>query len=330
MKKLGVSIIGCGSIFINHVNAIINSDLVDLVSVVDIDEEKAKEIAKNYGCKYYANYKEMLQDDHVGVVHICTPHYLHGSMAIDAMKSGKHVLVEKPMGINEEVAKEMIEVSKVTKRHLGVSFQNRYNPTSIKAKEIIKQGTLGKVIGIKGIVTWCREKEYYTESSWRGKWSTEGGGALINQSIHTLDLMEWLVGDIEKIEGHASTRVLKGVIEVDDTAEATLYYKNGARGIFYATNNFTMNSPIEVEIHLENGTLRISDSQLVQKVNGSYEVIADDTNNDTGAKSYWGKGHEKMINKFHKSVIENDYNGYVTGSEGIKSLKIIDGIYKSK
>ena len=164
----------------------------------------------------------------------------------------------------------MAQAAKENKRQITINFQNRFNPTSIKAKEIIDSGEMGKIRGVKGLVTWFRDADYYVESGWRGSFQTEGGGVLINQSIHTLDLMRWLVGEVEFIEGHVSTRALKDVIEVEDTAEATLYFKNGARGIFYATNCYTDNSPVEIEIHFDKGTLRIYDDELIkiQMANG--------------------------------------------------------------
>lgn len=329
MGKMGVSIIGCGTIYKNHGDALRNNDYCELVSVVDINEDRAIKASEHYGCKYHTDYLEMLKDDKVQIVHICTPHYLHGPMAIEAMKAGKHVLVEKPVSLNPEEGREVAKVAKETNRHLGVCFQNRYNPTSVKVMEIIGNSVLGKVKGIKGIVTWYRDEPYYSNSPWRGKWSTEGGGVLINQSIHTLDLLQWFGGKIEKVLGNVDIRTLNNVIEVEDTADATLFFENGARGIFYATNCFTTNSAVEVDIHLEQGSLRISDNELTLTLNGNRETIAVDLNSDTGEKSYWGKSHDDLIKSFHKAVAENNFNGYISASEATKSLEIIEKIYQS-
>lgn len=329
MKKLQSAIIGCGNIYANHANSLLNSDFGELVAVVDIDEEKAKTAAAKYNCKHYTNYKEMLKDDSIDVVHICTPHYLHSTMAIDCMRAGKHVLTEKPMDINTERTLEMIKAKNEYGKFLGVSFQNRYNDTSIEVKRIIEEGSLGKVKGIKAIITWNRNKDYYLSGEWRGKWETEGGGTLINQSIHTLDLMQWFCGEIESIKGSADIRVLNGVIEVEDTADATIRFKNGAMGIFYATNCYTADSPVQVEIHLEKGFLRIEDSELYLIEKGVKTLLCYDKAPDSSGKSYWGAGHKKLIRKFYECILNDDNEGYITAEEGLKSLKMIEAIYKT-
>lgn len=329
MKKLRSAIIGCGNIYTNHANSLLNSEFGELVAVVDIKEDRARKAAAKYNCAYYTDYIEMLKDESIDVVHICTPHYLHSTMAIEAMKAGKHVLVEKPMGINIEKAKEMIKAKEEYGKFLGVSFQNRYNDTSIEVKRLIDNGSLGKVKGIKAIVTWSRGKDYYLSGEWRGKWDTEGGGALINQSIHDLDLMQWFGGEIESIKGNADIRVLNDVIEVEDTADATIRYKNGAIGIFYATNCYTTDSSVQIEVHLDKGFLRLEEGELYLIENGTKTLLCYDTSPDSEGKSYWGAGHKKLIRKFYECIVNNDKEGYVTAEEGLKSLEMIEAIYKT-
>ena len=328
MDKLGAAIIGCGSIYKVHADAIVGSADARLVAVADIEEQKAKAAASQYACAFYTDYKEMLGSEKIDVVHICTPHYLHAPMAIEALKNGKHVLVEKPMAINEEQAQRMAAEAEKSGRYLGVAFQNRYNNTSLNAKAILDEGTLGPIKGIKGFVTWYREASYYTQSSWRGKFKTEGGGVLINQAIHTLDLMQWLAGDIKAIKGHVDTRVLEHVIEVEDTADATIYFKNGAVGLFYATNCFTTNAAIEIEVHCEKGILKINDDELVLVRDGAKERIASDQG-DSPYKTYWGNSHNKLIGQFYRCILEENETDYITGEEGITALKMIKGIYQS-
>lgn len=332
MDKFGAAIIGCGNIHRVHAEAICNSSYAELLAVVDNNEERAKYSAQLYKCRYYTNYKDMLKDDNIKVVHICTPHYLHVPMAIDSVNSGKHVLTEKPVGMNVEEAYRMIETAEINKRFLGAAFQNRYRENSIKAKEILENGELGKVYGIKAFVTWHRDEEYYTKSSWRGKYVTEGGGVMINQSIHTLDLMQWLVGEVESVKGHVDTRVLDKVIEVEDTAEATLFYKNGAIGIFYATNCYARNSGVEIEISCDKGILKINDNELILIKDGISNIIinSNEKNKDGNIyKSYWGNNHHKLIEQFYNCIKEGKADGYITAKEGIESLKVIEAIYKS-
>ncbi|MFY9176775.1 MAG: Gfo/Idh/MocA family oxidoreductase [Caldicoprobacterales bacterium] len=329
MESLGVAIIGCGAIHNVHVDAIKCNGMARLLWFVDIKQERAKLSAEKYGGNWCTDYRKVLEDPEVDVVHICTPHYLHAPMAIDAVNAGKHAFVEKPAATSLDMAKMMAEAAKKTNKKITICFQNRYNPSSIKAKEIIQSGDLGKIIGIKGLVTWYRDPEYYTSSGWRGSFDTEGGGVLINQSIHTLDLMQWLAGEVEYIQGHVATRVLGDVIEVEDTADATLYFKNGARGIFYATNCYTDNSPVEIEIHMEKGKLRIYDGKLEKIWDGKFEVLVDENSDTSPYKSYWGMSHGTLIREFYENLIKEKNKEIIPVEDGMISLQLLDGIYKS-
>jgi UDP-N-acetyl-2-amino-2-deoxyglucuronate dehydrogenase len=329
MNKLKAAIIGCGAIYRNHADALVDSQFAELKLVVDINEERAKQAAQDYNCIYSTDFYKVLEDKTIDVIHLCTPHYLHGVMAKAAMKSGKHVFTEKPMSISTKEAKEMIKDSKEYNRHLAVCFQNRYNNTSVKAKEILEGGSLGSIKGVKGFVTWYRDENYYTESGWRGSFSTEGGGVLINQSIHTIDLIQWLAGGITRVKANVDTRKLDKVIEVEDTADATFVFNNGSHGIYYATNCYSTNSPVEIEIHCEKGMIQLKDEQLYVTIDGKTELVASDKIGNNKYKSYWGLSHSIHINNFYRGVIEDNSEYYVTGEEGIKTLEIIEAIYRS-
>ncbi len=243
------AIIGCGAIYQNHAGSIIESDKARLEAVCDIDATRLEAASRKYMCRAVADYREILDDPAINMVHICTPHYLHAPMAIEAMRKGKHVLTEKPMAISVEQAEEMIKVSSETGMRLGVCFQNRYNQMSRKILDIIRSGEAGGLKGAKGFVTWYRSEDYYRNSGWRGTWEKEGGGVLINQSIHTLDLLNWFAGgDIKSLKASVDTRRLEGVIEVEDTADAFMKTKTGAPVLFYATTGYCANSRVEMEI----------------------------------------------------------------------------------
>lgn len=328
MIKLRAAIVGCGAIYGNHAEALTKYENVELASVCDINEEKAAKAADKYKCKYYTDYNEMLKNEELDVVHICTPHYLHASMSILAMKSGKHVLTEKPMAISILDAQEMIKVSKDTGKRLGVCFQNRFNATSVRIKEVIESGEVGSVIGAKGFVTWHRDAPYYTNSEWRGSWETEGGGVLINQSIHTLDLLQWFLGDINNIKGSTDTRLLEDAIEVEDTAEATIKFNTGASAIFYATNCYAIDSPVEIEIICEKAVLRLTEDLTISYKNGEIEHTTD-ADKATGEKSYWGSSHKLLINDFYKKLIAGiDFS--IDGEQGITAIQMIHAIYTSE
>lgn len=329
MRVIGVGIVGCGSIHKVHGDSIKANKNSRLIGVADIKEERANKAAAFYKCKGYTSYDDLLKNEEIEAIHICTPHYLHVPMAIKALQSGKHVFLEKPAGIHTIEIKKLIEQTQKAGKHIGVCLQNRYNRTSIAAKQIITAGYMGNVKGIKGIVTWNREADYYTNSDWKGVKEKEGGGVIINQAIHTLDLMQWLVGRVERIKGTVDNRTLEGIIEVEDTAEATMVFENGAKGIFYATNGFSMNSPVEIEIHCENGTLAFSNGELIQCIDGKREVVARDTQDESSYKDYWGVSHNILIQEFYRSIINNDFKGYVDLEEGIKAMQLIEAIYKS-
>ncbi|NLX71416.1 MAG: Gfo/Idh/MocA family oxidoreductase [Clostridiales bacterium] len=329
MDKLGVAIIGCGSIHNVHADAVTGSKLSHLVCVADIQRDKAYTSAQNYNCKWYTDYIDAIKDDAVDVVHICTPHYLHAEMAVQALLAGKHVLIEKPVSIHIKEAEEIIDAREKSRRYVGVCFQNRFNKTSQKAKEMIDSGVVGAVKGVKGIVTWFRDEDYYTKSGWRGRFATEGGGVLINQSIHTIDLMQWLGGGVEAVRGSVSTHLLGNVIEVEDTAHATLFFNNGARGVFYATNCYTTNSPVEIEIDCEKAKLRLYDEKLYVEQDGYCNCIANENGGETSYKSYWGKSHADLIQRFYNGILNEDLGSIISVEEAMESIKIIDAIYKS-
>ncbi len=325
MKKINCAIIGCGRIFSTHADAILKCSDATLYAVCDNDRKRATDAAEKYHCKAYFDYKEVLRDSLIDSVHICTPHYLHANMSIEAMQSGKHVLTEKPMAISVYDAQEMIRVSEDTGKVLGVCFQNRYNTTSIRVKEVLDSGRAGKVLGGKAFMTWNRGKGYYASDAWRGTWAQEGGGVLINQAIHTLDLLQWFIGDVENIKGSIDTRLLGDVIEVEDTAEATIIFSNGAKVLFFASNNYCTDTPVSIEIVCENAVMKIDDELTIKYKTGEIENIIN-SDQATGEKSYWGSSHKALIEEFYRNI-GNGIGARIDGKQGIPVLKMIQAIY---
>lgn len=328
MAEYKAAVVGCGNIYPVHADALRDISGVKLVAAVDIEKNRALGAAEKYNCNVYVDYQEMLREEDVDVVHICTPHYLHAPMAIKALENGKDVLVEKPLALNPKQGYEMIAAAEKQQKNLGVVFQNRFNWNSIKARKLLEGGSLGQIRGVKGLVVWHRDSDYYNQAAWRGQWQTEGGGVLINQAIHTLDLMQWLGGRIEAVKGHVDTRLLQDVIEVEDTAEATFYYENGAAGIYYATNCYSSNSPVRIEIECERGQLILENNELIVRKNREEKYLDHESSSAGSYKSYWGQGHKKLISNFYENLTRGTKN-YVTGRDGVKSLEIIEGIYES-
>lgn len=333
MKKFKVAIVGCGNIFPMHALSVAALDNAELIAVCDNKEERAIAKAKQFSCNYYTDYKEMLKKEEIDVIHICLPHYLHAEVAIYAAKLGINVLTEKPMSIHLQDAENMVRAAKDNNVTLGVIFQNRYNPGSKLIKEALTSGSLGKILSGKLEVTWNRSDEYYSHSDWKGTWEKEGGGVIIDQAIHTMDLMRWFVDDdFAYIDANIGNRAHE-IIEVEDTAEGVIKYKNGVLTAFHAVNYYTYDAPVEIELHCENGLAKMVGDRAEVKFNDGRTMIADNNPNDTfdygdGVKGYWGTSHKKQITDYYKAL-ELGIEPEITGEDAIKTQKMICGIYES-
>ncbi|WP_342422730.1 Gfo/Idh/MocA family oxidoreductase [Paenibacillus sp. FSL E2-0178] len=328
MNPIGAAIIGCGAIAPLHARAIASIDYARLLAVVDSDPVQAAQSAQDYGCEGLTDYKQLLERADIGIVHLCTPHHLHAGMAVELLKAGKHVLTEKPMALDVPSARLIQAAADQAEGQLGVVFQNRYNDPSVRIKTMIDSGELGALICMKGVVTWTRSSDYYKNSSWRGRWATEGGGVLINQTIHTLDLLQWFGGEISSVKGSVTIDVLNDVIEVEDSAHACISFKNKVRGLFYGTNAYGVNSPVELELVFEQGTLLQRRDCLYLLKDGQETLLSEPATGSTGGKSYWGTGHSRLIHDFY-AHIRDGRKFWIDAAEGIKALELIDGIYKS-
>lgn len=327
-KELGAAVIGCGSIFPLHAKSITSIQGVQLLGVADHDALRAEKAGLEYGCSWTTDVREIMGNEDIHVVHLCTPHDLHEQMAIDLLQAGKHVLTEKPIAVDLPSARRLLEAEKNSTGQLGVVFQNRYNEPSVRIKECIESGNLGQLICMKGIVTWHRDPSYYLDSNWRGCWKTEGGGVLINQAIHTLDLLQWFGGEVASVQGSVTTDVLKDVIEVEDTAHAVLLFNNKVRALFYATNAYLANSPVELELVFEQGTLLQRRDCLYLYKDGVETLLCKPFPRMSEGKSYWGSGHRLLIEDFYEHV-QTDQKFWLNGTEGIKSLQLVLDIYQS-
>ncbi len=326
------AIIGLGAISATHIAAILNNDFTTLCAVCDLKQDRVDAVLSKEGMENvrgYNDYKEMIDTEKPDVVHVCTPHYLHRDMAVYALECGCNVFLEKPAALNASQAREIAQASEKTGRKVCVSFQNRVIPTNAMAKKLVDEKAYGKLCGIRAEMTWSRGGAYYTESGWRGTWEKEGGGVLMNQSIHTLDLMYYLCGNVRDMEGSVAIRRNKGVIEVEDTAEATIWFENGVEGIFYATNCNFKDSSVQIELFFENGTLFLYRDALYLVTDAGLEKLVD--NNDyTGieGKACWGNGHAMMMKRFYNALCGSD-DTYCDINDGIPVLEMIDKIYST-
>lgn len=329
MKTRQAAIIGAGAIHTCHVEALSHVPDVVLCALVDIDSDKGSRLAANYGCQFYQDYREMLLDGAVDVVHICTPHHQHKPMILAALAAGKEVFCEKPMVMNPREVTEIESAAAIAQRHVGICYQNRLNPTSLAIARCIAENALGPMRAVKAVLTWSRSGNYYAASPWRGSFAAEGGSLLINQAIHTLDLMQWFGSGVSRLKGVVDSTLLADEIETEDSAMATMCFNNGARGLFYASNCHASDSPLLLELEFERGLLRLTDNELWQLCGDDRVKLASDASPDGVGKSYWGIGHQQAIRQFYRAL-DNHTEGHYCGiAEAAKSLQVVNAIYQS-
>lgn len=314
MLKAGI--IGMGAISKIHKEAILASGLGEICAVCDCTVENLKD----ENCPGYTDYKEMLSRQELDVVHICTPHYLHVPMALEAIAHGCNVFLEKPIGLYYEEAAQLLN------QPVCVSMQNRYNESTIKMKQIIAAGILGDLIGIRALLAWNRGGAYYSESSWRGKLRKEGGALLMNQAVHTLDLLNYFADStIKKVYGHVDTFKNFDCTEEEDTCAARIIYQNGVEASFFGTNTATKNDDLYLHLHFKKGTLTFTGHDLWMDCEGRRQKIGTDTFLQ-GEKSYWGIGHKYLIRDYYKYLLGQGGN-IIRVEDCIDALKLCDEIY---
>jgi len=325
-------VIGCGTISVMHLDSLAALEETDLVAVCDIREDRVNKAAEKYGATAYTDYKKMIAKENLDAVHICLPHYLHIPVTQYALKQGVYVLSEKPMSIGLSEAEETVELADKLNMQYGVIFQCRYNTPSQLVKKRLEEGKLGAIKSARVVLTWSRSDEYYSHSDWKGTWDKEGGGVIIDQAIHSLDLANWFINSTPvKVESTLHNRRHKAVC-VEDTAEGAVYYENGTVLCFYTMNNYAIDEPIEIRLACEKGTVRLSyndtiisynDGTTEQEVNRPQEFVA-----YSGGKPYWGTQHAMQIHHFYESLAGNEPL-FLSGREALKIQKIICDIYKN-
>ncbi|MEG0215277.1 MAG: Gfo/Idh/MocA family oxidoreductase [Hungatella sp.] len=299
MKRVGL--VGCGGIAKVHAEVLKNMENIQLAAFADCIPERAEAFAQQYGAegaKAYASLQEMLKETDLDAVHICTPHDLHVPMAVELLKHSIHVLMEKPPAISRAQFLELTEAAERSSGVLGFCFQNRYNKTTKELDRLVQEGDLGEIKGARAFVTWNRSQEYYTRSNWRGREETEGGGALINQSVHTLDLLVHYLGRPEWSEASMHNHHLKQTIEVEDTVEAYIRFATGT-ACFYATTAYAADAAVLMEFQYERARVRMEGNEITcHYPDGRCVRTVYDGTVGVG-KSYWGDGHGACIRDYY-------------------------------
>ncbi|WP_066514656.1 Gfo/Idh/MocA family protein [Curtobacterium ammoniigenes] len=319
------AVIGCGDISALHFAAIEAMPDVELVAVCDTDPGRLEAATAAHGVAGFDDHQRMIEAEHPDVVHVTTPHAEHAAIAIDALRAGVDVLLEKPLAHSRGAGARVVDAAAESGARLGVCFQNRYNTPVVAAKQLLESGALGPVLGANATVMWHRDAAYYADRPWRGRWRSAGGGLLMNQAIHTVDLLQWLVGDVERVRGGAATRVLGEVIEVEDTADIVLDHVGGAQSTFFGTLNNPVNAPVTVDVVTEGAVLSLRGALTVTYTDGRVETVEEDAS-ASGPRAYWGASHERLIRDFYGGIGSGE-PFWIDGREAQKTLDIIQTVY---
>ena len=323
-----VAVIGCGNISKMHFIALSENPDIQITAVADIKPERADAAAAEYGAKAYYSFDELLEKEELDAVHICTPHYLHTAMAAKALAKGVNVLTEKPCSATLAEVDALRKAQLLSGKQVGICFQNRYNSCVQYAKNVLDSGDMGKIKAIRAFVTWSRDEDYYSDD-WHGTLDKECGGVLINQAIHTVDLVQYFGGKCKKLTAHVSNDHLKGVIEVEDNASVLMELENGINAMLYATTAYAENSDVFIEILTEKGKLRLEGEKLyafdekgkIAQIECGSEVVYH-------GESYWGSGHSALINDFY-DCLKTGKKFEIDAFEGGHAAKIVAASYQS-
>lgn len=329
MKKYRVGVIGCGRISKMYLEVFKNlEDTIEPVIVIDKVIDRAVDFASNFSnCEASSSINDLLNYN-LDVVHVLTPHFLHKEHVEFCLKNGIDVLTEKPIAITTADGLYMTELANSLKRNFGVIFQNRYIEGIQEIKRLMSEGVFGKPVSAWSHLSWFRPPSYY-QCDWKGKWATEGGGVVIDQAIHSIDLVRYVFElPVVGITATTDKRVLT-TIEVEDVAEALIEFAGGVNYSFYACNYNTHNSPITIEFNFENGTALLEETKVTIHLNDQepYTVIPPCGINVSG-KGYWGSYHLYQIREFYDALSSGKkvpWDGY----DALKTLEIVLGIYES-
>lgn len=329
MSEVGFGIVGGGMIGAVQAAAIQQISGAKLVAVCGRDEARTAEFAAKFGCTAYTDYERFLHHPGLQVVNICTPSGTHAELGIRAAKAGKHVLTEKPIETTLENADALIAACDRAGVKLGVIFQSRFLPAVQRIKQAIDEGRLGKLMVGDALVKWYRAPEYYAPGTWRGTLKMDGGGALINQAIHTVDLLRWMMGPAES--AFAMKAALRYPhIEAEDTLVGTVKFQNGALGMIQATTSAKPGFKRRLEISGERGSIILDgDAISVWAIDGEDANLGEAeqlTDGSANPAAISNEGHRRQIEDMMQAVLENRAP-MIDGREGRKSLELVVALY---
>src|SRR5215472_6324921 len=327
-----IGLIGGGNITETHARAVKAIPGLEMAAIQGTNGAKVRELTRQYGGTPYQDFQSFLAHQPMDLVIIGSPSGLHATQGIAATHRGLHVLIEKPIDISLERTDQLIAAAERAGVKLGVIFQDRVKPAICQLKQWLQQGILGKPLFVDARVKWYRPPEYYANSRWRGTFALDGGGAVINQAIHTLDLMLWLFGDVSRVQGHKATML--HAIEAEDTATALFEFANGMIGVFHATTAAYPGYPRRLEITGTEGTVILEHDRIVsvdlRKVPEECNLNATRDSNQSASSAAVTdvRGHQAVIKDFI-AAIEQDRPPICDGKEGRRSLALVQAIYRA-
>ncbi|MGP9537332.1 Gfo/Idh/MocA family protein [Brachybacterium sp. AOP43-C2-M15] len=341
MSQRRIGLVGYGDVSIVHVGAIEAIDGLELVGIADTDPAARERAAAETSLPVHSSVEELIEALRPDAVHVTTPHDQHVDPSLAALERGVHVLQEKPLAHTLAEGERLVEALGSLRAaradggagapKIGICFQNRYNRGSQELARLLAGGELGEMRGAWASVVWTRTAQYYEAKPWRGRWETAGGGLLINQAIHTLDLVQWLLGPVERTEGLVSQRKFAGVTEVEDTADLVLHHASGVTTTFYATLTAPAARPVEFEVETEKASLEVRSGGVggltVRWKDGRVDTFSDRVA-APGGRAYWGVSHEELIRDFHASL-DDPEPFWIGPGEAMASLRILTDAYRA-
>lgn len=330
MKELGFAIIGSGMIARYHATAIANTPGARLVAMAVSRPERVAQAQADFGVPAFSDLNDLLKQPDVDVVCIATPSGLHKEQGVAAARAGKHILVEKPIALSLEDADELIEACKSNSVKMASALQRRTDPNFAEVRAAIEAGELGRLVMGNLVMPYMRTQAYYDSAAWRGTWALDGGGALMNQGIHLVDLLVWFMGDVAEVYAHAAT--LTHQIEVEDNVTASLRFKNGALGSILATTSATPGFPHRVEVYGDVAGVQLEGENVMRWEGSKPRVAPASEKADAGAAAsptgISTAGHTRLIGDL-VDAIHNDRTPMISGEEGRRALSLILAVYES-
>ncbi len=355
-----IALVGLGAVAPVHLKAILNTKELELAALCDMDEAKLlafqKMLPEGVTPSCYQSLDALLEADLVDAYHLLLPHHEHEPAMKKLILRNKRFLCEKPLCHSLSAAESLMQsvrsaqstggcfalprtengngdeavTDSIKLPQFGLCLQNRYNPSVREAKRLILSGELGALLHVTAEVLWMRPRSYFEAAPWRGLWAQAGGGCMINQAIHTIDLLTYLMGPIKQLRGKILNLLDLG-IEVEDSAMARFTYENGATGYFQASLANSDNESVRISMRFEKGELRLNDYQLLWIEGEKMQVLARDTKLQ-GDKTYYGASHETLIRRFYALDQDSHFEGEKLVPEledGLPALRFIEAVYRS-